>query len=111
MARRRWPQVVAQTRRALRLFPAAAEFYVHAATAHDMLGQPAEARDVWQKAPRALRSSGFFHLNVAQFEAQLGNIDSAQDHLVSALQIDPSLRALAGHDPKLAALVAKLGLN
>lgn len=111
MERKRWPQVIAQTRRALRLFPGVAEFYIHAAMAHDMLGQPAEARDVWRRAPEALRSSGFFHLHVARFEAQLGNVGSAQNHLASALQIDPTLRIVARHDPKLAALVAKLGLN
>jgi hypothetical protein len=40
-------------RRAVALFPEAPEFYVHAATACDMLGLHEEGRLVWQNAPES----------------------------------------------------------
>ncbi len=106
VARRRWRSVVAHARRAVRLFPEAAEYYVHAATAFDMLGRRDEGRRVWESAPEIIRTNGVLHLHVARFEARLGNVDAARDHLASALDLDPQLRSVASRDPHLTAVLA-----
>jgi tetratricopeptide (TPR) repeat protein len=111
LARGKWARVIRHARRARRLHPDAPEFYVHAAAAYDMLGLPEEGRDVWRAAPEPVRSSGFAHLHVARFEAQLGNVDAARDHLARAIRIDPHLRTLAGRDPRLAPILPQLGKN
>jgi predicted Zn-dependent protease len=111
LARHRWRRVVAHARRAVSLFPHAPEYYIHAATALDMMGQPEEGRRVWALAPEPVRTSGFFHLHVARFEARLGNVHSARDHLASAFDLDPRLRSVAGRDPHLVPVLAVLTQN
>lgn len=111
VARGHWRRVVKHARRAVVLFPQAPEYYIHAATAFDMLGLPAEGRRVWQSAPDAVRSSGFFHLHVARFEARLGNVASARDHLAHAFTLDPELRFVARRDPSLAEIASGLAKN
>lgn len=111
LARKLWPQVIEHARRAVKRFPGAPEYYVHAATAFDMLGLPAEGRQVWLSAPAEVRASGFFHLHVARFEAKLGNVSSARSHLERAFDLDPKLRAVAGRDPNLARLIAAIAKN
>ena len=111
VARRQWPRVIEHARRAVRLFPDATEYYVHAAMAYDMLGLPAKGRDIWHSAPPRVRSSAFFHLHLARCEARLGNAAGARDHLQRAFNLDPALRSVAGRDPQLAPLLPELGKN
>jgi predicted Zn-dependent protease len=111
LAHRQWPKVVEHARRAVALFPEEPEYYVHAATAFDMLGLHEEGRRVWQNAPENVRSSGFFHLHVARFEARLGNVVCARDHLARAIRLDPTLRSVARRDPNLASVLSDLAKN
>jgi len=106
VARRRWRRVVDHARRAVRLFPESPEYYIHAATAFDMLGRRDESRRVWASAPDAVRTNGVAHLHVARFEARLGNVDAAREHLASALDLDPRLRSVVSRDPHLVAVLA-----
>jgi len=107
VARRRWRRVVAHARRAVQLFPESPEYYIHAATAFDMLGRRDEGRRVWASAPAAVRTNGVAHLHVARFEARLGNVDAAREHLASALDLDPKLRAVVSRDPHLIAVLTE----
>ncbi len=111
LARREWPKVVEHARHAVRLFPEEPEYYVHAATAFDMLGLHEEGKRVWQAAPETVRSSGFFHLHVARFEARLGNDTCARDHLARAIHLDPTLRSVARRDPSLASFLSDVAKN
>lgn len=111
VARRSWTELVEHSRRAVALFPNQPEFYIHAVTAFDMMDRPGEGREVWKSAPDSVRASGIFHLHVARFEANHGKIDSAQEHLVSAFDLDPRLRNLAGLDPDFAAILCHLERN
>lgn len=111
LARHQWPKVVEHARRAVALFPEEPEYYVHAATACDMLGLYEEGQRVWQNAPENVRSSGFFHLHVARFEARLGNVACARDHLAQAIHLDPTLRSIARRDPNLASVLSDLAKN
>jgi lipopolysaccharide biosynthesis regulator YciM len=111
LARRLWPKVVEHARRAVVLFPEEPEYYVHAATALDMLGLREEGRRIWQEAPENVRTSGFFHLHVARFEARLGNVVCARDHLARAIHLDPTLRSVARRDPNLAPVLSDLAKN
>lgn len=111
VARRRWRRVVAHAQHAVRKYPQAPEYYIHAATAFDMMGRREEGRRVWESAPDLVRTSGAFHLHVARFEARLGNIDAARDHLASALDLDPRLRTVAGRDPHLLPVLETLSAN
>jgi hypothetical protein len=76
-----------------------------------MLGLHEEGRQVWQNAPENVRSSGFFHLHVARFEARLGNVACARDHLLRAIHLDPTLRSVARRDPNLAPVLSDLAKN
>lgn len=111
VARRRWRRVVAHARRAVRLFPEAPEYYIHAATAFDMLGCREESRQVWESAPEVVRTNGVLHLHVARFEARLGNVDAAREHLASAIDLDPRLRSVASSDPHLVGVLDILSNN
>lgn len=111
VARRRWRRVLTHARRAVQLFPEAAEYYIHAATAFDMLGCREEGRRVWESAPENVRTNGILHLHVARFEARLGNVDAARDHLESAFDLDPRLRVIASRDPHLTAMLAAQSNN
>lgn len=111
LARRQWAKVVEHARRAVALFPDEPEYYIHAATAYDMLGLHEEGRRVWQAAPESVRSSGFFHLHVARFEARLGNVVSARNHLARAIHLNPTLRSVARRDPSLAQVLLELSKN
>ncbi len=111
LARHRWRRVVAHARRAVNLFPQAPEYYIHAATACDMMGRADEGRRIWASAPEPVRMCGFFHLHVARFEARLGNVSGARDHLASAFDLDPRLRSVAGRDPHLVTVLAELAQN
>jgi predicted Zn-dependent protease len=107
VARRRWRRVVAHARRAVRLFPESPEYYIHAATACDMLGQRAKGRQIWDSAPATVRTNGVAHLHVARFEARLGNVDAAREHLASAFDLDPRLRLVVSKDPHLAEVLGE----
>lgn len=111
VARRRWRRVVAHARRAVQMFPEAPEYYIHAATAFDMLGRRDESRRIWDSAPDTVRTNGVLHLHVARFEARLGNVDAARDHLASALDLDPALRSVASRDPHLTLVLAAHAKN
>jgi tetratricopeptide (TPR) repeat protein len=111
LARRAWPRVIETARHAVRLFPNVPEFYVHAAAAYDMLGQGDQRRLLWQTAPEKVRTSGILHLHMARFEASLGNLDSAREHLRSALNLEPGLRAIAGNDPGLSGMISENAEN
>lgn len=111
VARQRWGRVVAHARRAVRLFPESPEYYIHAATAFDMLGRRDEGRQVWASAPATVRTNGLAHLHVARFEARLGNVDAAREHLESALDLDPRLRSVVSSDPHLTAVLGLASEN
>lgn len=111
VARRRWRRVVDHARRAVRLFPESPEYYIHAATAFDMLGRRDEGRRIWASAPDAVRTNGVAHLHVARFEARLGNVDAAREHLASAFDLDPRLRSVVSRDPHLNAVLAEPSRN
>lgn len=102
LARKFWPRVIETAHHAVRLYPTLPEFYVHGAAAYDMIGEREMGREFWQSAPEVVRSSGVLHLHMARFEAGLGNVESAREHLHNALILEPGLRALAGKDPRLA---------
>lgn len=111
VARRRWRRVVAHACRAVQLFPESPEYYIHAATAFDMLGRLDEGRRVWASAPEVVRTNGVAHLHVARFEARLGNVTAAREHLASALDLDPRLRAIVSRDPHLTAVLEEPSQN
>ncbi|HEX9785957.1 MAG TPA: hypothetical protein VGA56_24925 [Opitutaceae bacterium] len=107
LTRKSWPHVIEAAERAVRLFPHIPEFYVHAAAAYDMIGQSESGRLLWQTAPDNVRSSGVLHLHVARFEASLGNISSAREHLKDAFRLEPALLAIAGKDPGLSKILSE----
>ncbi len=105
LTKRSWPHAIEAAERAVRLFPHIPEFYVHAAAACDMMGESKTWHALWQTAPENVRSSGVLHLHVARFEASLGNLAAAREHLRRAFSLEPALLAIAGNDPGLAIIL------
>jgi len=88
LARRHWRRAQNLARAAMCMFPGMLEFYGHAATASEARGDVVEAKRIWCSAPDLFHQSGYFHYKIAGYEAQLGNIDCAQEHIALALYLD-----------------------
>jgi tetratricopeptide (TPR) repeat protein len=91
LARGHWRLAQKLARAAIRMFPGMLEFYRHAAIASEARGDLAEAKRVWCSAPSLFHQSGYFHYKIANYEAQLGNADRAQEHIALALRLDPAI--------------------
>ncbi len=56
--------------------------------------------------PAALRKEPIYHYNMGCYEALLGNLHCAQQHLQISFKMDASFRDLASRDPDLQAVHA-----
>lgn len=65
-------------------YPLRAEFYFLKAFALAGTGDSWSAKQALLRAPNTIQQTGEFHYNLARYEAELGNIESARQHLALA---------------------------
>ena len=68
------------------------------------LGKTAAARKLLLTGPAILLEEPIYYYNMGCYEALLGNLDKARDHLKISFEMDISFRELAKKDPDLASM-------
>lgn len=105
LAKKNWDAVVEQSLQARNMYPHSPDFYIQAAYAYDKLNEPAKAKDIWLHAPDEVRTSPLYHYNIARCEARLGNLETARQHIRTALILDPKIFKTIHKDPSLKTLL------
>lgn len=78
--------------------------YVHGAFCLHELKRTDEARAYLLAGPAELLHDPTYHYNLACYDAVLGHLDEARQHLRTSIQMDKKFRAFAKDDPDLKAL-------
>lgn len=84
----------------LHAFPERAEFYFLKASILQKIGRPRDAKQILLTIPAVFHHTDSFHLNLARFEAELGNKNAARSHLQKALQLNKNLGTVILNDPQ-----------
>lgn len=99
-----WEQGRALCQEIVTKFPQLTIGYIHGAFCLHEMGRTAEAREVLLSGPPSLLREATYHYNLACYEAILGNLESAQQYLLTSFSMDHNFRAIAQRDPDLRAL-------
>ena len=75
--------------------------YIHGAYCLHEMGRTQEAKELLINGPAHLFNEPLFHYNLGCYEAVLGNLDAAIEHLKSSFMMDDDLRNIARRDPDL----------
>ena len=110
MQLKHWEQAVSQSTELLKISPGEKAAYIDIAYCLHELGRTEQAREILLGAVNLLRDNATFHYNMACYEAQLGNMESARGYLHYACEMDEEFKELAQTDPDLASLRKKGGL-
>jgi Flp pilus assembly protein TadD len=101
MRRKSWCRALAVSRKLCRAAPQCSAGFLHAGFCLHELGKTAEAKRLLLKGPEALRKEPIYHYNMGCYEALLGNVRDAQQHLAKSFKMDASFREIARRDPDL----------
>lgn len=83
------------------VYPDENEFMVQRAFALHQLKRGGEAVHVLLNAPEWIRRTGILHYNLACYEAQLGDMNTARQCIRAAIEINSSFKKNARQDPDL----------
>lgn len=108
MGEKRWSEALIAANELCSAAPAEAGGYIHAAYCLHEMNRTAEAVDVLQSGPQALRSKPVYYYNLGCYNARLGQKEHALRFLERSFEMDKSLRRLAKKDPDLASLRSHL---
>jgi Flp pilus assembly protein TadD len=102
----RWPEALVVAQRMLQAFPQHPPAWIHFSFVLHELKRTAEARDHLLKALERFPENPTMRYNVACYETQLGNLESARHWLKAAFALPGSeeLKEAARTDPDLAPL-------
>lgn len=82
-------------------YPDENEFVVQRAFALHQMKKGGEAVQVLLSAPEWIRRTGILHYNLACYEAQLGDVNTARQCIRAAIEINSSFKKNARQDPDL----------
>lgn len=108
LVKHQWGDALYLSDSVLGSFPDRADFYFMKACALDQGGNPQKAKDVLLETPIFFHDTDIFHLNLARFEAELGNRDTAIEHITRAIEINDQARSIVMGDPTLRACVQEV---
>lgn len=108
MRRKDWASALRILEFLCRALPFSGDHFMHAAFCLHELKRTKEAKERLISGPATLKKRALFHYNLACYEAQLGDLDSARLALDRALAMDDSFRAVAREDSDLEPL--RLGM-
>jgi len=75
--------------------------YIHGAFCLHEMGRTAEARDLLLSGPESLSREATYFYNLGCYDAVLGNLEKAVDHLHVSFHMDKKFREIAKYDPDL----------
>jgi hypothetical protein len=101
MRRKSWYTALVVSRKLCRIAPQCSTGFLHAGFCLHELGKTAEAKQLLLKGPPALLKEPIYYYNMGCYDALLGNLKSAQVHLLTSFKMDASFRELAKKDPDL----------
>lgn len=104
----RWEDALRASEKLCELQPQEGMGYIHAAFCLHELGRTPEARDRLLGGPAALLREATYHYNLGCYDAALGDIESAQNHLQASFRLDRKFREYAKTDPDLKSVWATL---
>ncbi len=104
MQARRWQAALEASLRLCELRPDAASGFIHAAFClHELGDTPAAKRKLLEGPPTLEKEANYFY-NLACYECVLGNLEAAQQHLITSCALDKKYKEYAKSDPDLRAL-------
>ncbi|MGI9172437.1 MAG: TPR end-of-group domain-containing protein [Chthoniobacterales bacterium] len=106
MRRKKWPEALRISRVLCRVAPDCSTGFLHAGFCLHQLGKTAEAKSLLCTGPRTLLKEPIYYYNMGCYEALLGNVTDAYEHLRISFRMDSSFRELAKRDPDLHVLHA-----
>ena len=106
MRNKRWAQALRISQALCRVAPDSGTGFLHAGFCLHQLGKTAEAKKLLITGPVALLKEPIYYYNMGCYEALLGNVHGAHEHLQISFKMDASFRDLAKKDPDLTALHA-----
>lgn len=104
MRAKRWEQALAVCARLRGISPECATGYIHGAFCLHEMGRTLEAKQLLLKGPPSLLGEPTYHYNLGCYDAVLGNLDQAAQHLETSFQMDRRFREIAKYDPDLKAV-------
>jgi predicted Zn-dependent protease len=104
MRDKKWAQALKVSQKLCRVAPHCSAGFLHAGFCLHELGKTAEAKAFLLRGPEALLQEPIYYYNMGCYEALLGNVDNARDHLKISFEMDTTFRELAKKDPDLEAM-------
>jgi tetratricopeptide (TPR) repeat protein len=104
MRARRWHDALELCARLRRQNPDCTTGYIHGAFCLHELGRTLEAKQLLLTGPPCLLREPTYHYNLGCYDAVLGNLDEASQHLETSFQMDKKFREIAKYDPDLKAI-------
>jgi tetratricopeptide (TPR) repeat protein len=108
MRKKHWAQALRISQKLCRAAPDSGTGFLHAGFCLHQLGKTEEAKNLLITGPVALLKEPIYYYNMGCYEALLGNVRGAHEHLQISFKMDASFRDLAKKDPDLSALHALL---
>jgi hypothetical protein len=106
---KRWDEALTVCARLRATSPEGATGYIHGAFCLHEIGRTPEAKQLLLEGPPSLLSEPTYHYNLGCYDAVLGNLDEAAQHLETSFQMDRKFREIAKYDPDLKAVHGLLG--
>lgn len=83
------------------IFPECPTGYIHGAFCLHELGRTAEAKALLLSGPADLAREATYFYNLGCYDAVLGNLEEATEHLRTSFRMDNKFREIAKYDPDL----------
>ena len=104
MQRKSWRRAYQVSRQLCRVAPHCGTGFLHGGFCLHQLGKTAAARKLLLTGPAILLEEPIYYYNMGCYEALLGNLEEARDHLKISFEMDVTFRELAKKDPDLVSI-------
>jgi tetratricopeptide (TPR) repeat protein len=104
MHAKRWEQALSVCARLRAVSPEDTTGYIHGAFCLHEIGRTNEAKELLLAGPSSLLSEPTYHYNLGCYDAVLGNLKEATQHLETSFRMDKRFREIAKLDPDLKAV-------
>ncbi len=102
----RWQEALRVSQQLCRVAPDSGTGFLHAGFCLHQLGETAAAKKLLITGPIALLKEPVYYYNMGCYDALLGNLHDAQEHLRISFRMNARFREMAKKDPDLKALHA-----
>ena len=109
MHAKRWEQALSVCARLRGVSPEDMTGYIHGAFCLHEMGRTNEAKELLITGPSSLLNEPTYHYNLGCYNAVLGNLKEATQHLETSFRMDKRFRDIAKLDPDLKAIHGLFG--